>query len=148
MSETTPSTSAPIDEDVVEGELIAPSEEIDAELEQQARIDELLADLPSLIEPHRFRIAHRHAFDDLVLEAQKSGAFERDNMDYDWTVPEDIEDYQKLAKFIASIDTWAESIARDKDAYVSWSEGKREEHFLALFEKYKKALGESNGSGS
>lgn len=138
MSETTPSTN----------DTPKPTEIIDAEIEQEEKIAELLADLPPLIEPHRFRIAHRHAFDDLILEAQKSGAFERDDMDYDFTVAEDIEDYQKLAKFIASIDTWAESIARDKDAYVAWSEGKREDTFLALFQHYKKALGESSGSES
>lgn len=135
MSETTPTTSTPTDE-------------IDDALEAAAEEAEYLSDLPPLVPAHRFRIGQRHSFDNLLLEAKKSGAFDRDEMEFDLDKPEDIEDFQKLTAFIASIDVWAESIAINRDAYIEWSQGKREDHFLALFKKYKRELGESRGSVS
>ncbi len=148
MSETTPSTSTPTDDDVVDAEIITPSEEIDAIQLEKEHYAEFLSDMPALLPPERFRLGHRNAFKNLSLEAQKSGAFDRTSMDYDFDNPEDITAYQKLAAFIESIDTWAESIARDPRAYARWSEGKTENHFLTLFNHYKRALGESRGSAS
>lgn len=124
----------------------SPSEQIDAHLAAEEARAELLRDLPALRPARRFRLGHRNRFHDLLLEAQKSGAFDRDDMEYDLSVPEDIEDFQKLQKFVESIDEWAETIAEDAEAYALWSEGKTEEHFLALFTRYKADLGESNGS--
>lgn len=128
-------------DDVVESEL-TPSEQVDAKIAAEELRKELLADMPALRPAHRFRLAHRNAFHNLSLEAMKSGAFARDDMEYDLTKPEDIEAFQKLQSFVASIDTWAESIAEDVDAYTLWSEGKTEEHFMALFVEYQEALGE------
>jgi hypothetical protein len=119
-----------------------PSEAVDAAIEREELRRELLADLPALRPAYRFRLAHRNAFHNLSLEAIKSGAFDRDDMAYDLSKPKDIEDFQKLQKFVESIDEWAESIAEDKDAYIAWSEGKDEETFMALFATYRADLGE------
>ena len=124
-----------------------PSEIIDAEQEAAELRKELLSDMPPLRPAHRFRLSHRNAFHDLSLEALKSGAFEGD-MNFNTDKPEDIERFQKLQKFVVSIDEWAESIADDPNAYALWSEGKSEEHFMALFADYKEALGESQRSAS
>lgn len=152
MSETTPSTTkpkrpaapkkpgrAPQDRAAKEP---TPSEDVDARAELEELEKELLGDMPSLRPAHRFRLSHRNRFRDLMLEAQKSGAFDRPSLDYDLTKPEDIEDYQKLAAFIESIDTWAESIADDPDAFAKWAEGKTEEHYMTIFRVYQAALGE------
>lgn len=125
-----------------------PSEQVDAIIEAEEVRAELLADLPALRPARRFRLGHRNRFHDLTLEAAKSGAFDREDMDYDLTKPEDIEDFQKLQRFVESIDEWAESIADDPEEYALWSEGKTEEHFMALYVQYKADLGESRGSGN
>lgn len=125
-----------------------PSEAADMALEREELRRELLADMPPLRPAHRFRLAHRNAFHNLSLEAMKSGAFDRESMDYDLTKPKDIEDFQKLQAFVESIDAWAESIAEDPLAYDEWSQGKDEETFMALFATYQADLGESNGSAS
>lgn len=126
-----------------------PSEVVDQTIEQDELRKELLSDLPPLRPPHRFRLAHRNAFTNLSLEALKSGAFDGDGtLNFDFDKPGDIDRYQKLQSFIESIDAWAESIADDPDAYATWSEGKTEEHALALFTVYKDALGESQSSAS
>lgn len=125
-----------------------PSDQVDAILEAEENRAKLLEGLPAMRPARRFRLGHRNRFHDLLLEAQKSGAFDRDDMEYDLNVPEDIEDFQKLQKFIESIDEWAETIADDPGDYAAWSEGKTEAHFMALFAQYKADLGESSGSGN
>lgn len=126
-----------------------PSEAIDAQMERDALYEELLGDMPALLPPVRFRISHRHDFDNLSLEAAKSKAFDGDGeLEFDMNKPEDIERFQALRRFVASIDLWAERIAEDPVAYAKWSEGKTEEHFMALFRKYQDALGESSSSES
>lgn len=125
-----------------------PSEKIDADQEAREIRQELLADMPSLRPARRFRLAHRNAFHNLSLEALKSGAFDGEDMEFNTDNPADIERFQKLQKFVESIDAWAESIADDQVAYAEWAEGKEEEHFLALFAEYKDALGESKRSAS
>lgn len=125
------------------------SEIIDAELEQKELREELLADLPSLRPAHRFRLAHRNAFTNLSLDAAKSGAFDGDGpLEFDGSKPEDIERLQKLNDFLASIDSWAESIADNPDEYATWAEGKTPDHFMALYITYRDALGESKSSES
>lgn len=130
-----------------------PTEVLDAELEAKALREELLADMPPLRQPHRFRLGHKYAFENLTLEAAKSGAFDGNGdgdgmLEFDMKKPEDIERYQKFAAFVASIDDWAESIADDDDAYAEWSEGKTEEHFIALYMFYRDELGKSRSSES
>ena len=130
-----------------------PSEVIDAEMEQEALRRELLADMPALRAPHRFRLGHRNAFTNLTLDAAKSGAFDGNGdgdgmLEFDMSNPADIERYQKFADFIASVDTWAETIAEDPEAYAAWSEGKTEETFVALYMQYRDALGKSSDSES
>lgn len=125
-----------------------PSEQVDAEQEAAELRAELLADLPAMRPASRFRLAHRNAFHNLMLEATKSGAFDRDDLTYDLHKPADIEAYQKLQAFVESIDAWAETIADEPREYALWSEGKSEEHMLALFVLYREALGESSGSES
>ena len=130
-----------------------PSEVIEAEQNAEALRRELLGDMPPLREPHRFRLGHRNAFTNLTLDAAKSGAFDGNGdgegmLEFDMTKPEDIERYQKFAAFVESIDEWAETIAEDKDAYAAWSEGKTEEHFVALYMHYRDELGKSRSSES
>jgi hypothetical protein len=120
----------------------------EAKREQDEIRAELLAGLPELRPAPRFRLAHRNAFHNLLLDATASGAFDRANLDFDLANPDDIADYKKLQSFVESIDTWAESIAEDVVAYTEWSEGKTEDTFIALFESYRDALGESTGSES
>lgn len=128
-------------------EAATPSELVDAEIEAAELRATLLADMPALRPATRFRLAHRNAFHNLSLEALKSGVFDGD-LDFDMEKPEDIERYQKLMKFVESIDEWAESIADSPAEYAKWAEGKDEETFLALFSEYKAALGESKRSAS
>lgn len=142
-----------VENDVVEAEPTedaapTPSELADQKIEREELRRELLADLPPLRPAYRFRLRHRNAFANLSLEAMKSGAFDRDTLEYDLTDPADIEDFQKLQKFVESIDEWAEGIAEDPNAYAEWSEGKTEEHFMALFATYQAELGESRGSAN
>ncbi|MDY0829136.1 hypothetical protein SK224_08355 [Microbacterium sp. BG28] len=109
---------------------------------------ELLAGMPELRPAHRFRLAHRNAFHNLLLDATASGAFDRPELDFDLADPDDIAAFKKLQKFVESIDVWAESIAVDASDYAEWSEGKTEDTFIALFNVYREALGESTGSES
>ena len=130
-----------------------PSEVADAELDAQALREELLGDMPALREPYRFRLGQRNAFTNLTLDAAKTGAFDGNGdgegmLEFDMSKPEDIERYQKFASFIASVDTWAETIAEDPAAYAAWAEGKTEEHFVALYMLYRDALGKSSSSES
>ena len=130
-----------------------PSEIVDAEQEQQELRRELLADMPELRPAYRFRLAHKNAFTNLTLDAAKTGAFDGNGdgdgmLEFDMTKPEDIERYQKFADFIASVDTWAETIADDPEAYAKWAEGKNEEVFVALYIEYRDALGKSSTSES
>lgn len=143
-----PRTNRTTDTETTETETVeqTPSEQVDALMAAEDVRAELLSDLPPLRPARRFRLGHRNRFHDLLLEAAKSGAFDRDDMEYDLSDPKDIEDFQKLQKFVESIDDWAESIAEDAEAYALWSEGKTEEHFMALFAQYKADLGESSGS--
>lgn len=127
-----------------------PSEILDEELEQKELREQILADLPALRPAARFRLRHRNAFTNLILDAAKSGAFDDDEgpLEIETTTPEGIERLQKLNKFVESIDAWAESIAEDVDEYIAWSEGKTQEHFMALFVSYREALGESSSSAN
>lgn len=126
-----------------------PSDVVDSEQEARELREKLLADLPPLRPAKRFRLGHRNAFTNLMLDAAKSGAFDGDGaLEFDPTKPEDIDRLQKLNAFVESIDMWAESIAEDADAYALWSEGKTQEHFIALYVQYRDALGESSSSES
>ncbi len=127
---------------------LSPAEAEEARLEAAELRAELLADMPPLRPAHRFRLRHRNDFQNVSLEAMKSGAFDREDMSFDLSKPADIEAFQKLQEFVVTIDEWAESIAEDADAYAEWSEGKDEETFMALYVEYRNALGESRGSAS
>lgn len=126
-----------------------PSEVIESDDEQRELREQLLADLPALRPARRFRLGHRNTFTNLTLDAAKSGAFDGDGaLEFDASKPEDIERLQKLNAFVESIDEWAEGIADDPEAYALWSEGKTQEHFIALYVHYREALGESSSSES
>ncbi len=135
----------PAEEDV---DVPTPSEQVDDQIDLEALVEEFLSDLPELLPARRFRISQRHAFEGLALEALKEKIFDREDMNFDLSKPEDIEEFQKLQRFVASIDLWAETIAKNPTDYAAWSEGKTEQHFLVLFRVYKEALGESNSSAS
>ncbi|MDY0984578.1 hypothetical protein SOM10_11790 [Microbacterium sp. CFBP9023] len=124
---------------------LTPSELIELEQEQKELRRELLAELPTLRPAITFRMRHRNDFQNLLLDAAKSGAFDEDTdgpLVFDETSKDDIERLQKLNEFIACIDEWAEGIADDPAAYDKWSQGKTHDHFMALFMEYRDALGE------
>ena len=124
-----------------------PSEVIDDQIDNDETESEALAGLPALIPAHRFRARHRINFQNLQLNALKSGAFEGNGaLEFDMSTPEGIEQYQALMEFVATIDEWAETIAIDPDAYAEWAEGKNYNTFIALFVKYQRELGESQRS--
>lgn len=126
-----------------------PSEIIDDQLENDATEADALAGLPELLPAHRFRARHRVNFQNLQLEALKSGVFGGDGaLEFDTSTPEGIERYQALLDFIATVDEWAETIAIDADAYADWAAGKDYNSFIALFVKYQRELGESSRSDS
>lgn len=130
---------------------LTPSELHDLEQEQKELRETLLADLPPLRPAITFRMRHQNAFQNLLLDAAKSGAFDEDTegpLEYDENRKEDIERLQKLNEFVACIDDWAETIAEDPVAYDKWAQGKTHEHFMALFIQYRDALGESRSSVS
>ncbi|MGO2188181.1 MAG: hypothetical protein ACTH4Y_08030 [Microbacterium gubbeenense] len=135
---TTPKKTAP-----------KPSEGIDAQLEAEEVAKEVLKDLPELLPAYRFRARHRVAFQNLSLNALKSGAFDGDGaLAFDTNTPEGIERYQALLEFVSCVDEWAETIALDADEYAAWSEGKEFDVYMALFVRYREALGESSSSES
>lgn len=124
---------------------LTPSELLELEQEQKELRERLLADLPALRPAVTFRMRHRNDFQNLLLDAAKSGAFDEDTegpLEFDDSRFEDIERIQKLNEFIACIDEWAETIAEDPAAYAEWAQGKTHDHFMALFMEYRDALGE------
>lgn len=126
-----------------------PTDIIDDQLDTDATEAEALAGLPALVPAHRFRARHRVNFQNLQLEALKSGVFGGDGaLNIDTSTPEGIEHYQALLDFIATVDEWAETIAIDADAYADWAAGKDYNTFIALFVKYQRELGESSRSES
>lgn len=54
----------------------------------------------------------------------------------------DMKDYLELMRFAEEIDDWAEeNIARDREEYAKWAEGKKHDVFFALLTRYASALG-------
>src|SRR5690606_13564389 len=100
-------------------------EELDSaaasELEHELNDDEILADLPELRPPHRLRLRHRNRIMAAVFRAERKGLISEDDGEnaLDERNPEQME---AMLEMLADIDEFAESIAVDKDAYVSWAE--------------------------
>jgi hypothetical protein len=115
-------------------------------LEEALSADELLADLPELKAPEKLRIRDRNKVYTILLG---SGLIDDDG-DVDLGDAEDKKlDFEKVTKtfeMAAQVDEFAESIAKDPDAYIAWSEGKGHEVFFALLTRYASAVGESAGS--
>ena len=102
---------------------------------------ELLADLPKLKRPEKLRIRERNRlmaivlrFDDLRLEVG-------DVIDEDDDTPASREKSLAVLDVVADIDDFAESIARDPEAYADWSADQRPDAFLAILNRYSVALG-------
>ncbi|MFJ4173411.1 hypothetical protein [Microbacterium sp. NPDC089696] len=143
-------SAAPKPDEATTPELSA-SEQLEREQEQKELREQLLADLPTLRPAITFRMRHRNDFNNLLLDAAKSGAFDEDTegpLEFDNSRVEDIERLQKLNEFIARIDEWAETIAENPAEYDAWSQGKTHDHFMAIFVEYRDALGESLSSAS
>jgi hypothetical protein len=151
---------APEPEEVLEAEVVdepdvdpademTPSERAEAIAARDEMIAELLDGLPALREPHEFRHRHRAEFERLQLFAMDSGAFDGDgSLTFDTRKAEERKRYDAYLEFISRVDEWAESIAVDPAAYTEWSQGLDSEPFMALFMKYRDALGESRRSAS
>jgi hypothetical protein len=121
--------SEPIVDDVTEDVAVPASLEAH---ESGLSEDELLADLPKLVEPTRLRIRQRNDLLTLVMGAEE---FSQDSS------LDDTASKVAILNMMADIDDWAESIAFDKEAYALWSEGQGYESFLALMNRYSVALG-------
>lgn len=112
--------------------------------ERQAVRDELLEDMPALIEPHELRMSDRARLDEILLDADAEGAFE-DVAEGDELDPDDKRDYDRIKAFnrlAARVDQFAESIAKDPAAYSKWSGGKRHNHMFAILARYQEGVGE------
>lgn len=128
--------------------------ELDRQREQKKIQDEILADLPELVDPTALRMRDKAAFRAILLDVDTSGLFDRDENAEDDPIevdrtsmdPEEIAKIKALDTLCADIDDWAESIAVDKPAYAKWSGGKGYNEFFAILNRYQEALGESIGS--
>lgn len=147
----TTSTPAKVTEPPAEKVVEPTAEEIkDVEIAR----DELLAGVPELRPAARFRLVHRHAFNELSLLAVKNDVnkfFDRvreestdPKNDSKAALIESMEGAQKFAEFVAEIDLWAESIAVDPAEYEKWALSLEEPAtvLLLLYMKYQEDLGE------
>lgn len=103
--------------------------------------DELLADLPELIPPHKLRLRTRNKVLKLaasLLEYQD----EDGELNFDASSPA----FAAMLDVLADTDDFAQSIAADEAAYVAWAEKAGYEHFTALLMRYASAVGESLSS--
>lgn len=114
--------------------------------------DELLADMPELKAPTRLRIGESNRIMKLMVRVRslipdtaEEGADGAAEFDIDTLADED---FDKLLDMLDGVDKFAESIALDPAAYVSWAEGKSIQHFMGLLNRYSSAVGESSSSAS
>jgi hypothetical protein len=120
--------------------LMSETEVSDAEKLRDAELaaEELLADMPELKPVHRLRIKERNRLMRLVLDSEifnQTGVTEADKDNVDPTT------LNSILSIVEGIDDFAESIARDPEQYVEWSEGKSWDTFLAILNRYSAALG-------
>lgn len=133
-----------------------PQGEAEKERNKQIDADAVLADLPELVPAHALRMRDKARFRAILLDVDKSGLFDRsdDEDDEDDEIeldrgsldPADIEKIKAYDDLAASIDEWAESIAKNPVAYATWAGGKGYNEFFAILNRYQDALGESTGS--
>jgi hypothetical protein len=121
-------------------------------LEEEIAKEDLLADMPALKPPTKLRLAQRNRLSILLMDSglideEDDDASDEDE-DFDYRNPEHRAKIKDMLGLAAAIDEFAESIALDQAAYVEWAEGKDVDVFLAIFQRYTSAVGESNGSAS
>jgi hypothetical protein len=119
-----------VDEGVEEEVEAKPALEV---LDAKLSDDEILADLPKLKPATHLRIRERNVLLALVMRADVTSK-EAEGKDA-------FAEQMSALDLMSGIDDFAESIAFDKDAYVSWSEGQGHEAFLAILNRYSSALG-------
>lgn len=130
MANKKENTDAEVVEEIVEDELESLTD-AEKELEAVLADDELLADMPELKAPEKLRIRERNRLLALVLQADEMNSRSLTGKE------------QQVAALdlMAGIDEFAESIAKNQDAYIEWSEGRNYEAFLAIMNRYATALG-------
>lgn len=124
-------------------------------LDQEIEQADLLADVKGILpEPGKLRIRAQNELMKISLELMPmfEEMYEVDengervlDENGDAVVREDVERSEYLVAMFdatAKIDEFVESIALDRDAYVSWSEGKSHAHFMALLNYYRRVAGE------
>lgn len=116
------------------------------EREQIADEDRLLAGMPELYGPHELRIRERNRVVSIALRLR---ALASEDGELDIDTETDSPELRELLDVIADADDFAESIAVDKGAYITWARGTAQyEHFTAILTRYGRAVGESSGSSN
>lgn len=117
------------------------------ELEQETEAEEadLLADMPTLTAPDKLRINHQNALRRLSLQVAPSFERLRGLRDDDGVLSAedmDAESYEGIFLATELIDAFAESIAKDPEAYADWAAGKDANTFFAILSRYTRTSGE------
>lgn len=117
------------------------------ELEQETEAEEadLLADMPTLTAPDKLRIKHQNALRRLSLQVAPSFERLRGLRDDDGVLSAedmDAESYEGIFLATELIDAFAESIAKDPEAYADWAAGKDANTFFAILSRYTRTSGE------
>lgn len=127
------------------------AQERSAEAEREDMIAEVIGILPA---PEKLRLRQQNSLMKLQLELMpvfekmydrdENGDIIRDeNGDAQYSPDANrAESAMALADMAAEVDAWAESIATNQDAYVSWAEGKSADYFLAILTYYRQTSGE------
>lgn len=125
-------------------ESIEPTE-LEQEQETEAEEEDLLADMPTLVEPTKLRIKHQNSLRRLSLAVAPAFERLRGLRDEDGVLSAedmDAESYEGIFLATEMIDAFAESIAKDPEAYADWAAGKDANTFFAILSRYTRASGE------
>lgn len=138
-TKSTKKTVATVDEEVVLGEEITDAE---AEREEQLEMEDLLADMPELLSTHRFRLRHKNRLKEIAFRYQDDIAKARALSAKDEKLTPELG--LSLEAMAGEVDFFAQSIAKDADAYEDWAVEKSDDVtvFVALLNKLMGALGE------
>lgn len=138
-TKTTKKTTAPVDEEVVVGEVMTDAE---AQREEELEMEDVLADMPELLDTRRFRLRHKNQLKEIYFRYQDDLAEARKYSAEDKTLPPKIG--LSLEAMAGEIDMFAQTIAVDSKAYEDWAVEKSDDVtvFVALLTKMMSALGE------
>lgn len=131
--------TAPVDEDVVKGELMTDAE---AQREEQLEMEDLLADMPAILSTRRFRLRHKNQLKEIANRYQADIVKARELAAEDKPLTAEIG--LRLEAMAGEVDMFAQTIAEDAEAYENWAIEKSDDVsvFVALLTKLMGALGE------